>query len=39
MEATSPRNRRLFERHGFETDGAIRAGASPPVWPMVRAPR
>lgn len=39
LEATSPRNRRLYERHGFAAVGTIRAGSSPRMWPMVRAPR
>jgi ribosomal protein S18 acetylase RimI-like enzyme len=39
LEATSPRNRALYERHGFAAVGTIRAGAWPPVWPMVRRPR
>ena len=39
LEATSPSNRRLYERHGFEGVGTIQAGSSPPMWPMARAPR
>jgi GNAT superfamily N-acetyltransferase len=39
LEATSPRNRALYERHGFAAVGTIRAGAWPPIWPMVRRPR
>jgi ribosomal protein S18 acetylase RimI-like enzyme len=36
LEASSPRNRALYERHGFETVAEIRAADSPPLWPMVR---
>ena len=39
LEATAPRNRSLYERHGFEAVGAIQAGTWPPIWPMVRRPR
>ena len=39
LEATGPRNRALYERHGFAAVGTIRAGAWPPIWPMVRRPR
>jgi len=39
LEASSPRNRALYERHGFETVGEIQAGSSPPMWPMRRDPR
>ena len=39
LEATSPRSRALYERHGFAAVGTIRAGAWPPIWPMVRRPR
>jgi len=39
LEATSPLNKRLYERHGFEEIGVIQAGASPPLWPMLRKPR
>ncbi len=39
LEATSPRNRQLYERHGFEVTGTIQVGSSPPMWPMVRSPR
>ena len=38
LEATSPRNRALYERHGFEEIGVIQHGESPPMWPMVRQP-
>ena len=39
LEATSPRNKPLYERHGFEEVGVIQAGSSPPMWPMLRTPR
>jgi GNAT superfamily N-acetyltransferase len=39
LEATSPLNKRLYERHGFEQIGLIQAGSSPPMWPMLRTPR
>jgi ribosomal protein S18 acetylase RimI-like enzyme len=39
LEASSPRNRALYERHGFEVVAEIRAGDSPPLWPMSRQPR
>jgi len=38
LEATSPRNKALYERHGFEELGVIQAGQSPPMWPMLRQP-
>lgn len=39
LEATAPRNKALYERHGFEEIGVIQAGSSPPMWPMLRTPR
>lgn len=39
LEATSPRNVPLYERHGFEALGSIQVADSPPVVPMVRKPR
>lgn len=39
LEATSPRNLALYERHGFEVVGKIQAGSSPEIIPMFRAPR
>lgn len=36
LEASSPRNRALYERHGFVATAEIRAGDSPPLWPMRR---
>jgi GNAT superfamily N-acetyltransferase len=38
LEATAPRNRALYARHGFEELGVIQAGTSPPMWPMLRHP-
>lgn len=38
LEATSPLNKPLYERHGFEELGVIQAGGSPPMWPMLRKP-
>lgn len=39
LEATSPRNVSLYERHGFEALGSIQVADSPPVVPMLRKPR
>jgi len=39
LEATSPRNVPLYERHGFEALGSIQVADSPPIIPMVRKPR
>ena len=39
VEATSARNIRLYERHGFEALGRIQVADSPPVIPMMRKPR
>lgn len=36
LEASTERNRILYERHGFETIGQIQAADSPPLWPMLR---
>lgn len=39
LEASSPRNRMLYERHGFEVTEEFRLGkGSPPLWRMWRAP-
>jgi hypothetical protein len=37
LEATSPVNKPLYERHGFEQIGVIQSGDSS-IWPMVRKP-
>lgn len=39
LEATSPKNRTLYERHGFRAVGEIRVGGCPPITPMLRKPR
>lgn len=39
LEATSPLNRRLYERHGFETMAEIALPAGPSLWPMWRRSR
>jgi ribosomal protein S18 acetylase RimI-like enzyme len=39
LEASNPRNKALYERHGFEAVGVIQAGNSPPMWPMRREPQ
>ncbi len=39
LESSNPRNVPLYERHGFELLGTIQAGASPPLFPMLRRPR
>jgi GNAT superfamily N-acetyltransferase len=39
LEATSPRNKALYARHGFEEIGVIQEGKSPPMWPMLRKAR
>jgi GNAT superfamily N-acetyltransferase len=39
LESTNPRNVSLYRRHGFEPVGAIQAGSSPTLVPMLRRPR
>jgi GNAT superfamily N-acetyltransferase len=39
LEASSPRNRAFYERHGFAVMGEIQVADSPPLWPMLRPPR
>lgn len=39
LEATSPLNRRLYARHGFDVVGEIVLPGGPPLWPMWREPR
>jgi GNAT superfamily N-acetyltransferase len=39
LEATSPDNRRLYERHGFVVTGELSILGGPPVWPMWREPQ
>jgi GNAT superfamily N-acetyltransferase len=38
LEATNPRNRDLYARHGFTVVEVIQAGSSPPLWAMLREP-
>jgi GNAT superfamily N-acetyltransferase len=38
LEATNPRNRDLYARHGFNVVDVIQAGTSPPLWAMLREP-
>ena len=38
LEATSERNRALYERVGFRVHGELRLGSSPPLWLMRRPP-
>jgi len=38
LEATSTRNRVLYERLGFRVVELIQAGSSPPMWAMLREP-
>jgi ribosomal protein S18 acetylase RimI-like enzyme len=39
LESTNPRNRSLYQRHGFKAIGEIRAGSCPPITPMLRTPK
>jgi ribosomal protein S18 acetylase RimI-like enzyme len=39
LEASNPANMVLYQRFGFEALGAIRAGDSPPMVPMLRGAR
>ncbi|MDG4763494.1 GNAT family N-acetyltransferase [Solwaraspora sp. WMMD406] len=39
LEATTPRNRDLYLRHGYRAHGPIRLPDGPPIWPMWREPR
>jgi ribosomal protein S18 acetylase RimI-like enzyme len=39
LESTNPRNRPLYERHGFEAVGEIRVVDCPPIVPMLRRPK
>lgn len=38
LEASSPENRRLYERLGFQTMGELTVSDSPPIYPMWREP-
>jgi ribosomal protein S18 acetylase RimI-like enzyme len=39
LEATTERNRALYERYDFEVVGEIQHGSSPTMWPMYRTAR
>jgi ribosomal protein S18 acetylase RimI-like enzyme len=39
LESTNPDNIAFYQRHGFEFLGTVRAGSSPPLFPMLRAAR
>jgi ribosomal protein S18 acetylase RimI-like enzyme len=39
LESTNPANIPLYERHGFRVLATIQVGSSPPLFPMLRAPR
>jgi len=39
LEANSPKNVPLYQRHGFEPLGTIQVGSSPTMVPMLRKPR
>lgn len=38
LDATSERNKRLYERHGFEAEGEYAPEGGPPLFPMWREP-
>jgi ribosomal protein S18 acetylase RimI-like enzyme len=39
LEIGNPRNRGLYERHGFEVTAEVQVADAPPVWPMLRPAR
>jgi GNAT superfamily N-acetyltransferase len=39
LDATSPRNKRLYERHGFRATGEFAPRGGPPIWAMWREPK
>lgn len=39
LEATSERNRNLYQRHGFEVSEVVTLPDGPPLWCMWRTPR
>ena len=38
LEATSPQNKALYERHGFRAAAPFAVAGGPPMWPMWRDP-
>ena len=38
LEATSPHNKALYERHGFRAAAPFAVAGGPPMWPMWRDP-
>jgi GNAT superfamily N-acetyltransferase len=38
LDATSERNKRLYERHGFQAEDPFGPPGGPPLWPMWRQP-
>jgi GNAT superfamily N-acetyltransferase len=38
LEATSPQNKALYERHGFRAAAPFAVAGGPPLWPMWRDP-
>jgi len=38
LDATSPRSKRLYERHGFRAGDPYAPEGGPPLWPMWREP-
>ena len=39
LDATSPHNKRLYERHGFRAGPSYAPAGGPPLWPMWREPQ
>ena len=39
LEFTNPRNRPLYERHGFKAVAEIKVENCPPIVPMLRRPK
>ncbi len=39
LENTNPKNKPLYERHGFEEIGVIQVDNAPPLFPMIRYPK
>ena len=38
LDATSPRNKRFYERHGFRAGAPFAPAGGPPLWPKWRDP-